>query len=179
MKPVSAREEIEAPAATPPGVQILSFLAGLMVAFMGFKSSHHDYKQLAKLTHLENFAAAPGKFLEVKVRRDSSGSDKDWYPDVLYEYFVDGKSIWGWRLSYEEEPQPKDYWVSRLSSYAKGAPVTVYYDAEHPKDSILEKRHEKLFRIAMRLGLGLLFLAAGAVLAVLPASGWIRGRFRK
>jgi hypothetical protein len=180
MKPITApSEETEASASTPPGVHALSFLAGLVVAFMGFKSAYQDFTHVAKVTHLENFTATPGKFLEVKVRRDSTGSEKDWYPDVLYEYFVDGKSIWGWRLSYEEEPGPKAYWEGRLAAYSKGAPVTVYYDAGNPKDSILEKKHESLFRSLMKMGLGLLFLTAGGVLAVLPAAAWIKGYFRK
>lgn len=180
MKPVPAAvEEIEAPTSTPLGVQLLSFAAGLVIALMGFKSAHQDYRLFAKLTHLDGLEATPGKFLEVKTRRDSTGSEKDWHPDVLYEYFVDGKSVWGWRLSYEEEPKPKAYWEGRLSGYAKGAAVTVYYDPKNPKDSILEKKYEGLFRIVMKMGLGILFLLAGLLLAVLPASSWVKIRFKK
>jgi hypothetical protein len=175
----AAPEEPESNASLPMGVQVLSFLCGLVVAIMGFKSAFQDYHVIHKLDHLEVFRSTPGRLLEVKLRRDSSGSDKDWYPDVLYEYFVDGKSIWGWRLSYEEEPKPRGYWETRLKDYAQGAAVTVYYDADNPKEAIIEKKHESLVRLGMRMGLGVLFLLAGLLLAVLPASAWIKSGFKK
>jgi hypothetical protein len=178
MKPGTYRperqEEPEAAGGTPLGVQILAFLCGLVVAYLGFKSTWSDYIHIDKLRHLERFSETEGKFLQVKVRRDSAGSENDYYPDVLYEYFVDGKSIWGWRLSYEEEPKSKDYWESRLAGYAKGAPVKVYYDPAAPKDSIVEKKHEGLYRVWLKMGLGLGFLLVGLVLAVLPVSGWLK-----
>jgi hypothetical protein len=87
---------------------------------------------------------------------------------------VDGKSVWGWRLSFEEEPGTKAYWEERLKGYAVGNPVAVYYDPAVPKDAILEKRHDNLFRVWMKMGLGAGFLLAGALLAGLSLSGWIR-----
>src|SRR6478672_10835474 len=127
MKPGAYREEEQESGGTPLGVQILAFLCGLLVAYLGFKSTWQDFSRIDKLHHLDRMAETPGKFLQVKVRRDSTGSSDDFYPDVLYEYFVDGKSIWGWRLSYEEEPKPKAYWESRLANYAQGAAVPVFY----------------------------------------------------
>lgn len=165
--------DAEPPASLPAGIQLLSFLCGLLVAFLGFKSAHQDWRLLDKLTHLDAFVETPGRFLHIKVRRDSAGTG-EFYPDVLYEYFVDGKSIWGWRLSYEEEPKPEAYWKERLAGYAVGKPVPVFYNPALPKDSIVEKKRDSLYRLIMKLGLGVLFLAAGILLAVLPAASWIR-----
>lgn len=177
MKPPTFRPvehaEPEPPANTPFGIQALSFLCGLLVAFLGFKSAYQDWRLLDKLTHLDAFVETPGKFLQIKVRQDSAGTG-EFYPDVLYEYFVDGKSIWGWRLSYEEEPKPEAYWKERLSGYAVGRTVPVYYNPDLPRDSIVEKKRDGLYRLIMKLGLGLLFLAAGILLTVLPATAWIR-----
>ncbi|HKP95225.1 MAG TPA: DUF3592 domain-containing protein [Fibrobacteria bacterium] len=173
MKPGAYREE-EQDGGTPQGVQILAFLCGLVVAYLGFKSTWQDFSRIHKLHHLDRFVETSGKFLQVKVRRDSTGAADDFYPDVLYEYFVDGKSIWGWRLSYEEEPKPKAYWEGRLAGYAQGAAVPVFYSAQTPKDSILEKKHDGLYRIWLKMSLGAGFLFAGLVLAMLPLSGWIR-----
>ena len=53
--------EPEAPASTPMGVQILSFLCGLLVAFLGFKSARQDWRTVDKLTHLDAFVETPGK----------------------------------------------------------------------------------------------------------------------
>lgn len=168
-----AAEEPEAPSSTPLGVQILSFVCGLLVTVLGFKSARQDWLHIDKLTHLEAFVETPGKFLQVGIRRDSASSD-DCYPDVLFEYFVDGRSIWGWRLSYEDEPRSEDFWKDRLKPYAAGKPVTVYYNPADPKDSIVEKRRDSLYRVAMKMALGILFLAAGLLLAVLPAAAWIK-----
>jgi hypothetical protein len=168
-----AAEEPEAPTSTPFGVQILSFLCGLLVAVLGFKSARQDWGHIHKLTHLETFSGTPGKFLQVNVRRDSSSTD-DYYPDVLFEYFVEGKSIWGWRLSYEDEPRPEAFWKDRLRNYSEGEPVTVYYNPADPKDAIVEKRRDSLYRVAMKMALGFAFLAAGLLLAVLPAAAWIK-----
>ena len=173
------REENEIVTSTPLGVQILSFLCGLVVAALGFKSIHQDYASIQKMTHLDHFVETPGKLLQVKVRRDSTGSSEDFYPDVLYEYLVDGKSIWGWRLSYEERPHTKTYWEERLKGYATEAPVRVFYNPDSTKDSILEKKWESLFRSWMKMLLGVGFLLAGLVLAILPINSWIRKIFVK
>lgn len=175
MKPGAAyREDGDTVGGTPMGVQILAFLSGLLVAFLGFKSTWQDFSHINKLSHLERFVETPGKILQVKVRTDSTGSADDYYPDVLYEYFVEGKSIWGWRLSYEEAPKPKAYWEKRLAGYAPGGSVTVYYDADQPKDAIIERKHEGLYRIWLKMGLGAGFLLVGLVLVVIPLASWLR-----
>lgn len=176
---ITQREENEVATGTPLGVQVLSFLCGLVVAVLGFKSVHQDYAFIQKMTHLDRFVETSGKFLQVKVRRDTTGSSEDFYPDVLYEYIADGKSIWGWRLSYEERPHSKNYWEERLKGYATEAPVQVFYNPDSTKDSILEKKLESLFRTWMKMLLGVGFLLAGLVLSILPISTWVRKAFAK
>ncbi len=171
-------DEPDADAGTPFGVQLLSFLCGLVVAVLGFKSVRQDFIDIRSLTHLDRYTQTPGKILQVKVRQDSAGSAQDCYPDVLYEYFVAGKSIWGWRLSYEEEPKPRAYWEARLARYSVGASVPVFYNPDLPKDAILEKKHGNIFRTWMKMLLGLGFVAAGLTLSVLPASTWLRDLLR-
>ena len=171
--------EPEAASGVPAGVQVIAFLCGLAMAFLGMKSAWEDWRHIDKLSHLERFTSAPGTFLEVKVRHDSSGSPDDWHPDVLYEYFVDGKSVWGWRLSYEEEPMPRAHWEKRLTGYSKGKAAIVFYDPSEPKESILEKKHDSLYQSGMKLGLGLLFFIAGAVLAALTAAAWMKSLIGK
>ncbi len=178
MKPGAFRpkpqEEDEPAVGTPQGVQILAFLCGLVVAFLGFKSTWSDYTLIDKMGHLDRFQETDGKFLKAGIRTDTLGATREYYPDVLYEYFVDGKSIWGWRLSYEEEPKPKAFWEGRVSGYAKGAAVKVFYNRLEPKDSILEKKHDGLYRVWMKMLLGLGFMLVGVLLAVLPLTGWLK-----
>lgn len=165
--------ELEPAGATPMGVLLLAFLIGLVFAVLGFKSAWSDYQLIDKMTHLDRFTETDGKFLQVKVREDSLASG-DFYPDVLYEYSVAGKSIWGWRLSFEDEPRPKGYWEERLAAYRKGAPVKVYYNGMLPVESILEKKHDGLYRLGLRSAMGIGFLLVGLVLALLPLYGWMR-----
>lgn len=175
MKPGRHRDaEPEAVVRTPLGVHILAFISGLVIAYLGFKSMRQDYRIIDKLIHLDRLAETPGKLLRVSVRNDSVGSSDEFYPDMLYEYFVDGKSIWGWRLSYEDEPRSDAFWRQRLSGYALGAAIPVYYDPATPKESILEKKHDGLYRTLLKMALGGGFLLAGLLLSVLPAAGWIR-----
>lgn len=175
MKPGRHRdEEPEAVVRTPLGVQILAFITGLVIAFLGFKSMRQDYRIIEKLFDLDRLAETPGKLLKVGIRNDSAGSSDEFYPDMLYEYFVDGKNIWGWRLSYEDEPKTKAFWQKRISAYASGSRVPVYYDPADPKESILEKKQDGLYRAMLKMALGGGFLLFGLLLAVLPATGWIR-----
>ena len=170
----SRAPEPESAAGVPQGVLILAFLCGLLVFWLGFKSARQDWKRIDTLTHLDRLTSAPGKLLRVQVRRDTAGSGKEWYPDVLYEFILDGKNVWGWRLSYEEEPGTKAYWEDRLKAYAAGGSVTAYFDPAAPKDAILEKKHDGLFRVWMKLGLGMGFLSAGLLLAGLSLMSWFR-----
>lgn len=175
MKVAAARQpETEPAGGVPQGVRVLAFLCGILVCWLGFKSARQDWRRIDALVHLDRLAPVPGKFLHVQVRKDTAASGEDWYPDVLYAYSVGGKEIWGWRLSYEEEPGTKAYWEGRLQGYAAGAPVTVYYDPAAPKESIVEKKHDSLLRVWMKLGLGTGFLLVGLVLSGLSLAGWFR-----
>lgn len=164
----------DAEVGTPMGVQILAFLCGLVVVYLGCKSTWQDYSRIKKFDRLDGLLETSGRFIQVKVRRDTTGSEDDYYPDILYEYFVAGKSIWGWRLSYEEEPKPKAFWEARLAGYKQGTPVPVYYDADAPKDAIVEKKHDGLGRIWLKMALGGGFVLVGLVLALLPPWGWFK-----
>ena len=128
--PAAQLPDADPSAGVPQGVRILAFLCGILVCWLGFKSTRQDFRRIYTLVHLDRLPSVPGKFLHVQVRKDTTTSGEDWYPDILYEYSVDGGNIWGWRLSYEEEPNSKAYWEERLRGYSAGAPVTVYYDPE-------------------------------------------------
>ena len=175
MKIAPAQQSESEPAGgVPQGVRILAFLCGILVCWLGFKSARQDWRRIDALVHLDRLASTSGKFLHVNVRKDSLASGEDWYPDVLYAYSVASKSNWGWRLSFEEEPRSKAYWEERLKGYAAGTSVTVYYDPAAPKESIVEKKHDSLFRVWMKLGLGAGFLLVGLILSGLSLSGWFR-----
>jgi len=177
LKDTSESTSEDSLSSTPAGMLILSFLCGMVVAFMGFKSIRQDFLAINKLTHLENLKTTPAKILQLKIRQDSTGSKNDCYPDVLYEFFIEGKSIWGWRFSFEEEPRPRVYWEERLRDYQVGQNVSAYYNPAFPKDAILEKKHSNVLRIWMKMIVGIGFVFVGATLVFIPVWSWTKKFF--
>jgi nitrogen fixation protein len=159
----------------PGGVIALSLGAGLLFAWMGLRSANKDYADLKRLTAAESYAATPAHWLKVGVRHDTAGSTEDFYPDVLYEYFVNGESIWGWRLSYEDLPHAKPFWDMRLKPYRVGDTVTVYVSPKDKKEAIVEKRNDGLFRPYLKVAMGLAFAAVGLALLSIPILTWLGG----
>jgi Protein of unknown function (DUF3592) len=144
-----------------------------MIAFMGLKSVLQDYRSIHKLTHLdEEYRAIPAKFLLVQTRRDTTTSKEEYYPDIRFEYFVAGKSVWGWRFSWEEEPRSRSYWEKRLERYHAGDTVTAYVNPDDAKDSFVEKKWDNLFRQFLKAAVGLGFMGVGGILCVIPVMGW-------
>ncbi len=156
---------------TPFGVFLLSFIAGIILVVLGGKSLHDDYRVLHKLTHLdEEYRPTTAKMLQVQVRRDSLQSGDKCYPDVLFEYFVEGKSVWGWRFSYEEEPRHRAYWEKRLARYRVGDTVTAYVSPLDPKDSFLEKKSDSLLRPGLKTAMAAVFVLIGILLTLIPVT---------
>jgi hypothetical protein len=158
----------------PFGVQLLAIIAGLVILVMGAKSIGQDYRDIHKMTHLDSeYQALPGKWLQVNVRQDASNSAK-FYPDVLFEYFVQGKSVWGWRLSLEEHPHGREYWAKRLAGYKVGDTVTVHVSPADAKDSFVEMKTDGIFRPLLKSLVGVAFCIFGGLLLFIPLGGWAK-----
>ena len=148
---------------TPFGVLLLAFFCGIFITYYGIKSTREDIRDIKHLTSFDTFIPTEGKMLQVKTRCDTANHE-DYYPDILFEYFVNQKSIWGWRLSYEEITQSKAYWEKRLQPYGVNQKVVVYYNPADPKDSLLEKKSDGLLRPLLKLSGGLAFVIFGLFL---------------
>ncbi|HAO98747.1 MAG TPA: hypothetical protein DCQ83_01745 [Fibrobacteres bacterium] len=169
-------EDIES---LPFGVRFLSLVAGLMLVLLGGKSLISDYRILHKLTHLDSeYRETPATMLQVRVRRDSAESGDKYYPDVLFEYFVNGQSVWGWRFSLEEEARPKAYWEKRLNSYHIGDPVTAHVSPLDPKDSFVETKRDSLLRPVLKLLMAAVFVLFGMLLFAFPVASFAGKVFR-
>jgi hypothetical protein len=152
----------------PKGVVWLALVAGILFCTMGWNSALKDIAELSTLKAIESFKPVSAKWLKVSVRHDTAGAAEDHHPDVLYEYFVGGKSIWGWRFSYEEMPHPKTFWEMRLRPYRQGDSVTAYVSETDPKISLIEKKSDGLFRPYLKLFMSLGFVAVGILLLLVP-----------
>ena len=163
----------------PAGVRVISLVAGIILMVLGWKSLVPDYQLFHKLTHLDQeYAPTPGKILQVKLRDDSTNRGDKCYPDVLFEYFVNGKSIWGWRFSHEEEPRHRAYWEKRLGRYHVGDTVTVYVSPLDSKDAIVEMKTDSLIRPLFKILLALAFMAFGGLLLAIPVIAFVGMLFR-
>lgn len=154
--------------AVPAGVIWLCLGAGLLFSWMGARSAEKDYADLKRLTSVESYRATPARWLKVAVRHDSTGSAEDHHPDVLYEYFVKGESIWGWRLSYEDLPHAKTFWEMRLKPYRVGDTVTAYVSPLDKKEAVIEKRNDGLLRPYLKVAMSLAFAGLGVLLLSVP-----------
>jgi hypothetical protein len=157
----------------PAGVMWLSLAAGALFMVMGARSAKQDFLDMHKLLQLSDYQASPAHWLKVELRQDSAGSGEEYYPNVLYEYFVAGRSIWGWRLSYEELPRPKAYWEMRLRPYKVGDTVTVFVHPENAQEAVAEKKSDGLFRPLVKVGMGVIFGIVGLLLFTVPIFGWL------
>ena len=163
----------------PAGVRIISLIAGVILMVLGWKSLGPDYRLFHKLTHLEQeYGMTPARMIQVRVRRDSTDAGDRCYPDVLFEYFVGGKSIWGWRFSYEEEPRHRAYWEKRLSRYHVGDAVTAHVNPMDSKDAFVEMKTDSLIRPLFKILLAAAFVAFGALLFAIPVIAFIGMLFR-
>jgi len=157
----------------PSGMAWLSFIAGLLFMVLGARAAWEDYEAMRPLLHTEAYAPVAAKWLKVEVRADSGGSPADFYPDVLYEYFQEGKSVWGWRLSFEDLPQSKAYWLDRLKDYKVDDTVTAYLSPPDGKVAIIEKKNDGLWRPGLKVAIGLAFAAVGLVLTTIPVGAFL------
>jgi hypothetical protein len=151
----------------PFGVKALAIIAGIVLIIMGLRSISQDVVEIRKLTSLSKFEKTQAKWLQVSIRQDTTGSSGEFYPDVLYEYFVQGKSIWGWRLSYEDQSQPQSYWEKRLIGYHKDDTVSVFVNPQDPKDAVVEKKTDGLLRPVLKALVGCGFAGFGLILVIL------------
>ncbi len=157
----------------PMGVQVLAFLVGILVTVLGVGSLSKDWPAYRQLADLEALSETEGRILKSEVRNDTSGAEDEYYPDMLFEYSVNGNNIWGWRLSMEEKPHEREFWVKRTDKYKVDDRVSVYFDPEDPAFSMLEKRSDGVFRPVLSLTGGTAFTLFGLVLVVIPLGSWL------
>lgn len=163
----------------PSGVRVISLIAGVILLVLGWKSLVSDCHLLYKFTHLDSeYRPTPAKILQVKLRRDTNETGDKYYPDVLFEYFIDGKSVWGWRFSYEEEPRRKAYWENRLGRYHPGDAVTAHVNPDDFKDSFIEEKTDSLLRTLIKALVAGGFVVLGGLLFSIPVLAFLNNLIR-
>ncbi len=143
---------------------VIAVIAGILFFATGVK--------LHEVWRCRNWLTASGKVIVSKVesrRRGGvkKGTEEDTmgnYPQVVYEYTVEGRNYKGKRISIGE--QMPDFQVEEtLNKYPKGADVDVHYNPNAPGQSVLERDLPPNF-IKVFIGLSLFLLACAVILPI-------------
>ena len=133
----------------------LFLLGGLAAVVLGLNEWRNAQASMA-------WPPAPGRMLVIKTKEKSDGEGgASYFPDVLYEYDVFGRSYTGNRIAFGLEISfpTKSMALGSVSQYGVGYVVMVHYDPKHPDVSVLEQRCQNLWA---SISIGLLFAAIGS-----------------
>lgn len=111
-------------------------LLGALYGFFGL------FQQFVSAQGASNWPTAPGTVTSAYLREDitNKGRGKAWTMELEYRYTVDGTEHTGTAIhfgsfpSYGTEKQAKEV----EAKYREGTQVTVYYNAQNPKEAVLE-----------------------------------------
>jgi Protein of unknown function (DUF3592) len=113
-----------------------------------------------------------GKIVSVQVEELEYGATTQWFPRVVYQYTVNGRTLVNTQLTAGQQP----HWRNRtdaerfLERYVAREKVLVYYRPENAAQAILEPRRGG--RTQPMLGLGIALVALG--LWCLALYDWLR-----
>jgi hypothetical protein len=114
-------------------------IIALVMVFLFFRSRQ-------QVSAAREWPTATGRvlFATVESRRGRSGRSgysTSYYPNVIYEYTVNGQRYQGNRLTFGTQVGRGSYnTVQRqVDSYSVGGSIQVYYNPDNPAEAVLEK----------------------------------------
>jgi hypothetical protein len=138
-----------------------AFWGAVMVGFGTFVSFHIAKPEIGRGEASEGWPSVAGRVVHSDVARERRSDGTRYWPDVRYEYEVDGRrytsrqlTAWERRFSIKEAGAARR-WADR---YPEGSEVTVYYDPDDPHDGILEPGASRRDWAAFYVGVGLIVL---------------------
>lgn len=142
---------------------LFAFLVAVSIAVFGVLLGEYRYAVAS-----ESWPSTQGEVLSSAVRR----SGRTRWAAVRYSYRVGGKEMVGARVRYVA-PVALEWASTTVSRYPAGTPVTVYYDPEQPRESVLEPgRRAAAFAAAVGANLLILGLAVAATFAAVRELGF-------
>lgn len=155
----------------------IAFLIGSPFALLGFLLLLYGIFQSIRTANARaSFRNVTGVIVrsDIRVVRASEGSG--YYPDIEYEYQVDGQRYTGTRMTLGRpvgRGSPKAI-EKVLAAYPPGQPVQVFYKPSQPKRSALELRNPATgFFVSAGLTLVILIVGALAVVTYVIQNGGI------
>jgi Protein of unknown function (DUF3592) len=147
-----------------PGIVMIGF--GVAVIISGLV-------QLDRARAMKGWSSVLGEVSSTRIVEkvgsrdfDSPGSASHTYhPDVRYSYVLNGTDYAGTRRSFADTGASwRGYAEGVLARYPVGKKVTVYYDPQNPRDSILERGNAKAWATGLTVA-GAVVVIAGFVWA--------------
>ncbi|HEX2622422.1 MAG TPA: DUF3592 domain-containing protein [Phototrophicaceae bacterium] len=114
----------------------------LIALFLAYRA----YMGQRQVRASQNWMVATGKVLAANVeartsRSGTSGRSTSYYPNVVYEYQVNGQRYQNNRFYLGMQVGRGNYMTiqQRINNYPVGSSVQVYYDPNNPAQSVLER----------------------------------------
>jgi hypothetical protein len=152
------------------------FWGAVMVGFGTFVAFHIIRPDIQRGQAAESWPTAAGRVVHSDVARQRKPRGTRYWPDVRYEYTVDGRAYKGrqltaWEKRFSiEEPGEARRWAAR---YPQGAEVTVYYDPDDPHDGVLEPGAARRAWAGFYVGVGL--IVAGVLIPAVAIGKYALG----
>ena len=94
-----------------------------------------------------------GKIISSMVKSVGHGEDVRQRTEIIYEYTLGGKTLQSGRVSYADDYSDAQLTDAKLTEtvrrYPVGEEVTVYFDPNDPKESVLEPKLNSTIYVAM------------------------------
>jgi len=121
------------------GIWFIRGFLGLFVA-VGLGLIISGVSDIMTAKSSESWPSVQGVVLKSKVSVDNSGDGTTYGADVIYRYKVSGESYKGDKVTISEVSTSSGNRARKIvKRYRKGKKVTVYYDSDEPKTSVLER----------------------------------------
>lgn len=110
-----------------------------------------------------------GQSVTTSASGESSSLKEMYYPNVHYEYTVNGMTYENDRFWIDEKIQTNQLKAIELilTQFQVGKTITVYYNPYSPQDSYLENLPNVNFRRMMMIGVGLAIIAVIVVVVII------------
>lgn len=135
------------------------FLIIIGLALMGFGG----YMYLEHQSQVQDFEQTEATIISSDVEEDR-GIDTDdvqYYPEISYEYTVDGERYQNSNVFPGEGIGKSANAQSVVNNHPAGAEVTAYYNPDDPSESFLIKSGPPWIRILASIAVGILFILGG------------------
>jgi len=120
-------------------IVVVPFLIVALVFFFIWRRNNQQAQ--ASLNWPSTIGTIGASSVQARTSRTSSGRSTAFYPEVLYQYEVDGRKYLGQRIAFGSQVGYSDSNRAHaiVDRYVPGNQIRVYYNPNNPGDAVLER----------------------------------------